>query len=104
MIIAAQCGVVGHTEIASGVKLIARSATSKSLTTPNGYFGGTPAQPLMKAVAELVAIKKLPEVLKKLKKAEKDYNKYVLDRKNALSRIGLEEELTNYLIKSFTEE
>ncbi len=71
VIIAAQCGVVGHTEIASGVKLIARSATSKSLTTPGGYYGGTPAQPLMKAVAELVAIKKLPEVLKKLKKAEK---------------------------------
>lgn len=71
VIIAAQCGVVGHTEIASGVKLIARSATSKSLTTPNGYYGGTPAQPLLKAVAELVAIKKLPEVLKKLKKAEK---------------------------------
>ena len=40
--------------------------------------------------------------LKNFQQAEKDYKDYVLNRKKDLSRIGLEEELTNYLIKSFT--
>jgi hypothetical protein len=39
--------------------------------------------------------------LKNFQQAEKDYKDYILNRKNALSKIGLEEELTNYLIKSF---
>jgi hypothetical protein len=39
--------------------------------------------------------------LKDFQQAEKEYNDYVLDRKKALFKSGLAEELTNYLIKSF---
>jgi hypothetical protein len=39
--------------------------------------------------------------LKDFQQAEKEYNDYVLDRKKALFKSGLAEDLTNYLIKSF---
>ena len=71
VVIAAQCGVVGHIEIADGVTLAARSAPSKSILEPNGTYLGAPAQNIKKEVAEIIALRRLPEIIKKIKKAEK---------------------------------
>ena len=70
VIIAAQCGLVGHIEIADGITLGARSAPTKSLTEPGVYLGA-PAQPIKQEGIQMVSIKKLPSILKKFKEAEK---------------------------------
>ena len=70
VIIAAQCGILGHIELGDNVTLAARSAPRGSIKEPGVYFG-SPAQKFKDEVKEKIALKKLPEVLKKLKKAEK---------------------------------
>lgn len=70
VIIAAQSGLVGHIEIGDGVILGARSAPTKSIRKPGVYLGA-PAQELKKEAMEKIALRKLPEMMKKLKKAEK---------------------------------
>lgn len=72
VIIAAQSGLVGHIEIADNVTLGARSAPIKSLKKPGVYIGA-PAQEFKKELAEKISIRKLPEVLKKLKSFEKQF-------------------------------
>jgi UDP-3-O-[3-hydroxymyristoyl] glucosamine N-acyltransferase len=71
VIIAGQCGLVGHIEIADFVTLGARSTPTKSIKKPGGVYLGSPAQEISKELSELVAIKKLPEMLNKFKEAEK---------------------------------
>ena len=71
VIIAAQCGLVGHIEIADGVTLAARSTPTKSIKKPGGIYLGMPAQEIKKELSEIIALKKLPEMMKKFKEAEK---------------------------------
>ncbi|MCH9616848.1 MAG: UDP-3-O-acylglucosamine N-acyltransferase [Chlamydiia bacterium] len=71
VIIAAGCGLVGHIEIADGVILAARSAPIKSIKEPGGIYLGAPAQNIKKEMLQIAALRKLPSVMKKLKKAEK---------------------------------
>jgi UDP-3-O-[3-hydroxymyristoyl] glucosamine N-acyltransferase len=70
VVIAAQCGIVGHIEIGDNVTLGARSAPIKSLKKPGVYLGA-PAQPIKDEAIQMVCLKRLPSVLKKLKGAEK---------------------------------
>ena len=71
VIIAAGCGLVGHIEIADGVILAARSAPIKSIKEPGGVYLGAPAQNIKKEMIEIAAVRKLPSILRKFKKAEK---------------------------------
>jgi UDP-3-O-[3-hydroxymyristoyl] glucosamine N-acyltransferase len=70
VVIAAQCGLVGHIEIGNNVTLGARSAPIKSIKEPGVYLGA-PAQPIKQEAIQMVAIRKLPDLLKKFKAAEK---------------------------------
>lgn len=71
VIVAAQCGLVGHIEIADGVILAARSTPIKSIKEPGGIYLGSPAQNIKKEMVQHAAQRKLPSILRKLKKAEK---------------------------------
>ena len=70
VIIAAQCGLVGHIEIGDGVILAARATPIKSIKE-KGVYLGSPAQPIKKEMVQTAAVRKLPSLLRKLKKAEK---------------------------------
>lgn len=59
--------VSGHLEIADNVQLSALSAVGKSIPTP-GQYGGHPLQPLQPYLKTQVAITKLVEMQKTLKK------------------------------------
>jgi UDP-3-O-[3-hydroxymyristoyl] glucosamine N-acyltransferase len=71
VIVAAGCGLVGHIEIADGVILAARSAPIKSIKEPGGIYLGAPAQKIKNEMIQIAALRRLPSMLKKLKKAEK---------------------------------
>lgn len=71
VIVAAGCGLVGHIEIADGVILAARSAPIKSIKEPGGIYLGAPAQKIKNEMIQIAALRRLPSILKKLKKAEK---------------------------------
>ncbi|MCH9811621.1 UDP-3-O-(3-hydroxymyristoyl)glucosamine N-acyltransferase [bacterium] len=70
VIVAAQCGLIGHIEIGDGVILAARATPIKSIKE-KGVYLGSPAQPIKKEMVQTAAVRKLPTILRKLKKAEK---------------------------------
>jgi UDP-3-O-[3-hydroxymyristoyl] glucosamine N-acyltransferase len=72
---AAQVGLAGHIEVGAFSVLVARSGVTKSLPagTPENpaYYAGFPAAPAAKNSKELVALRKLPDLLRRVKELEK---------------------------------
>lgn len=68
-IIGGQVGFVGHIEVGDGVTVAAQSGVSKPLP-PNSVFFGYPARPIMQAKREEAALRRLPELLKRISKLE----------------------------------
>ncbi len=73
-IIGGQVGFVGHIEVGDNVTIGAQSGVSKTLPSNSVYFG-YPAKPIMQAKREEAAIRKLPELLKRLSDLESKLNK-----------------------------
>ncbi len=65
VIIGGQVGFVGHIEIGDNTTIGAQSGVSKSLP-PNSVYFGYPARPIMQAKREEAALRKLPELLKRI--------------------------------------
>lgn len=70
VIIGGQVGFVGHIEIGDGVSIGAQSGVSKSLPADSVYFG-YPAKPIMQAKREEAALRRLPDLLKKIAELER---------------------------------
>ncbi len=68
-IIGGQVGFVGHIEVGDGVTVAAQSGVSKSLPS-NSVFFGYPARPIMQAKREEAALRRLPELLKRISELE----------------------------------
>jgi UDP-3-O-[3-hydroxymyristoyl] glucosamine N-acyltransferase len=64
-----QVGVAGHLQLSDGVMVAAQSGISKD-HGPNKAIGGTPAYDIREWQRSLAAIKKLPDLLKRLRKLE----------------------------------
>lgn len=72
-VIGGQVGFVGHIEIGDNTTIGAQSGVSKSLPENSVYFG-YPARPIMQAKREEAALRKLPELLKKISELEAKLN------------------------------
>ncbi len=68
--IGGQVGFVGHIEIGDNTSIGAQSGISKSMPAGQTYFG-TPAKEIMQAKREEASIRRLPELLKRVKALEK---------------------------------
>lgn len=73
VMIGGQVGFVGHIEIGDNTTIGAQSGVSKSLP-PNSVYFGYPARPIMQAKREEAALRKLPELLKKIVDLEAKLN------------------------------
>ncbi len=73
VMIGGQVGFVGHIEIGDNTTIGAQSGVSKSLP-PNSIYFGYPARPIMQAKREEAALRKLPELLKKIANLEAKLN------------------------------
>jgi len=67
--IAGQVGIVDHVEIGNDVSLGGRTGVVEDLPGP-GMFFGTPAMPLRDGLKQLAAMRRLPELLDRVKKLE----------------------------------
>jgi len=72
-VIGGQVGFVGHIEIGDNTTIGAQSGVSKSLP-PNSVYFGYPARPIMQAKREEAALRKLPDLLKKISELETKLN------------------------------
>ncbi|OQX95099.1 hypothetical protein B6I21_07165 [candidate division KSB1 bacterium 4572_119] len=72
-IIGGQVGFVGHIEVGDGVTVAAQSGVSKPLP-PNSVYFGYPARPIMQAKREEAAVRKLPDLLKRINELESKIN------------------------------
>jgi len=70
VVVAAQSGIAGHVEIGAGAQLAGRAGVSADLEGGKVY-GGHPAVPHMQHQREKAALRKLPELLKRVRKLEK---------------------------------
>jgi len=73
VMIGGQVGFVGHIEIGDNTTIGAQSGVSKSLP-PNSVYFGYPARPIMQAKREEAALRKLPDLLKKISELEAKLN------------------------------
>ena len=71
VILAGQVGVVGHIEIGDGATVGAKAGVSKSIK-PGQTVWGTPVRPIMEAKRIEASMRKLPELLKRVKKLEEN--------------------------------
>ncbi|MEP4076767.1 UDP-3-O-(3-hydroxymyristoyl)glucosamine N-acyltransferase [Haloferula sp.] len=71
VILAAQAGIAGHLKVGDHAMLAGRCGVAVDLEGGKKY-GGIPAQPLLTHQRQQAAIRKLPELLKRVKKLEKD--------------------------------
>jgi UDP-3-O-[3-hydroxymyristoyl] glucosamine N-acyltransferase len=71
--IGGQVGFVGHIEIGDNTTIGAQSGVSKSLPADSVYFG-YPARPIMQAKREEAALRKLPDLLKRVAELESKLN------------------------------
>ncbi|MCI0507764.1 MAG: UDP-3-O-(3-hydroxymyristoyl)glucosamine N-acyltransferase [Gammaproteobacteria bacterium] len=67
-------GVVGHLEIADHVQITGMSKVSSSITEPGVYSSGTPLQPYQKWQRNMVRVKQLDEMSRRLKALEEKLN------------------------------
>ncbi|OQX88517.1 hypothetical protein B6D60_02095 [candidate division KSB1 bacterium 4484_87] len=68
-IVGGQVGIVGHIEIGDYVTIAAQSGVSKPLASKTVVFG-YPARPIMQAKREEAALRKLPDLLKRISELE----------------------------------
>lgn len=73
VVLAGQVGLVGHIEIGDGAVVAAQSGVSKSIPAGKTYFG-CPAREIMETKRMEVALRRLPELLKRVKELEKKLN------------------------------
>ena len=71
VVLAGQVGIVGHIEIGDGAIIGAQSGISKSVAPGETLFG-SPARPIMESKRIEAAVRKLPELLKRVKKLEEE--------------------------------
>ena len=72
VIMAANVGVADHVNIGSGVKLGARTGVPPKKNLPeNTNWFGSPARPEKKAMVQMAAAQRLPELVEKVKKLQK---------------------------------
>jgi len=69
VIMGGQVGITGHISITDGVILAARCAVSKSLEQP-GIYSGIPARPIKECNEQMVHVRSVPKIAKKLKELE----------------------------------
>lgn len=69
VVLAGQVGLVGHIELGDGVKVGAQSGVPHSIPAGKAYFG-YPARELMEAARIEASVRRLPELLKRVKKLE----------------------------------
>ncbi|NOZ60624.1 MAG: UDP-3-O-(3-hydroxymyristoyl)glucosamine N-acyltransferase [Calditrichaeota bacterium] len=69
VVIGGQVGIVGHIEIADQVTIAAQSGVTKPLPSKIVVFG-YPARPIMQAKREEAALRKLPQLLKRISELE----------------------------------
>jgi len=81
--LAGQVGVAGHVEIGDGVRVGAQSGVPNSLVAGQTY-SGYPVQPHKDWLRTMAALPRVPELLKRIKRLEKDLQ----DLKTALSKEG----------------
>lgn len=70
VIVAAQAGIAGHLTVGDHAMLAGRCGVAVSLDGGKKY-GGSPAQPLMVHQRQQAALRKLPDLLKRVKELEK---------------------------------
>ncbi|MDB6134180.1 MAG: UDP-3-O-acylglucosamine N-acyltransferase [Verrucomicrobiales bacterium] len=69
-VIAAQAGVAGHLEIGRGVVVLAKAGVTKSLLE-KGQYMGFPAAPVTEMRRQMVQIRKIEDIFRRLKALEK---------------------------------
>ena len=69
--IGGQAGIVGHIQIADGVKINAQSGVSKTIKSTNSVVTGSPAHEYSAALRSQALNRKLPELEKRLSELEK---------------------------------
>lgn len=69
VILAGQVGLVGHIELGDGAIVGAQSGVNKSLEGGKMYFG-YPAKPIMESTKIEASLRKLPELIRRVKKLE----------------------------------
>lgn len=69
VVLAGQVGVIGHLEIGDGVRVAAQSGVAKSIPAGKTMFG-SPARDVMETKRIEVALGRLPELLKRVRKIE----------------------------------
>lgn len=65
VVVGGQVGFAGHIEVGNDTTIAAQSGVSKNLQSDAVYFG-YPAKPMMQAKREEVALRRLPDLLKKI--------------------------------------
>jgi UDP-3-O-[3-hydroxymyristoyl] glucosamine N-acyltransferase len=65
--LAGQAGIADHLKIGSNSVVAAQSGVSEDLP-PGSIVFGTPAQPAMQTKRQIIALRKLPDLLRKLAK------------------------------------
>ena len=73
--IGGQVGIVGHLEIADGVKIAAQTGIPSSITKENEIVQGTPAMSIGVFKRAYVIFKKLPELKNKINELEQELEK-----------------------------
>ncbi|PWB76482.1 UDP-3-O-(3-hydroxymyristoyl)glucosamine N-acyltransferase [candidate division GN15 bacterium] len=71
VVLAGQVGLVGHIELGAGVQVGAQSGVSHSIPAGEKYFG-YPAREIMESKRIEAALRRLPELLKRVKKLESE--------------------------------
>lgn len=71
VMVGGQVGFVGHITIADGVKINAQSGVSKAVETKGMALSGTPAEPFRQHYKNQALVRKLPELLERIKELEK---------------------------------
>ena len=70
VVLAAQAGIAGHVKVGDHAMLAGRSGVASNLEGGKKY-GGIPAQPLLTNQRQQAAVRKLPELLKRVRALEK---------------------------------
>ncbi|MDB6074124.1 MAG: UDP-3-O-acylglucosamine N-acyltransferase [Verrucomicrobiaceae bacterium] len=72
VVLAAQVGVAGHVTIGSQCTVAARGGVTKDLPAGSGIYMGFPAVPVAEERRRLAGSRRLPELLNRVKKLERD--------------------------------
>ena len=69
-VLGGQCGLSDHAVLGDDITFAGRTATSQTIEEPGAYFG-TPAQPFGDGVKAMLLAARLPEIVARLRKVEK---------------------------------